>query len=317
MKTHALTEWGWDAYCDAGIEGTPDPLVVARVRQVGRQSVSLVGVEGEILLRFRDYRFPFKNIAIGDWLELQSDSNQPVRILPRRNELVRRASGSQYKPQCLAANLDQVAIVVAADHTLSESRIERCLVLANQSRVPAFVVLTKSDLCDDLANYVSRIRFIAPKTPCFPVDARETNSCSDLLSTLQVHQTVAMLGSSGVGKSTLVNTLSQESNLKTQGVREGDLKGRHTTVSRALVAIAGHGLIIDSPGLREFGLLHATEAINHVFEDVVALSKSCKFNDCSHRSEPGCEVQIAIEQGKLERRRINNYLRLVEESDGL
>ena len=284
-----------------------------RVTGIGRQSVNLITADGELTLPFRDFTFAFDELAIGDWLLLQRDTSQPKLILPRSNELVRRASGAVNKPQCLAANLNVVLIVAAADNTFNESRIERCLVLAAQCEVPPVVVLTKVDQNPQTEACVDQVKNLGAQVPVVSINGLDYNSCKSLLTHVSPEQTAALLGSSGVGKTTLVNTLSQQSQLRTQSVRAGDSKGRHTTVRRSLIMLENGGLVIDGPGLREFGLWGKREAIDSVFEDVLTLSRGCKFNDCSHEHEPSCAVQEAIQTGILTQRRVRNFQRLVAE----
>lgn len=313
MNTEGLKEWGWNPSLQNDLDSIDLDLQPARVISLRRQSLECQGLTGSHRILFQDHRFPFNEIAIGDWLGLDVDTLKPLALLPRTNELVRRASGTSNKPQCLAANLDGILIVVAADSGFNESRIERCLVLATQCQVPSRVVLTKVDLCLDTESFIGRLGSIPMDTSPIRINASDMRSCSVLSSLVASGETWVLLGTSGVGKSTLVNTLCGDERQRTQNVREKDSKGRHTTVSRSLTGIPGGGILIDGPGLREFGFWNAENHVNQVFADVNNLSRKCKFTSCSHTHEPGCQIREAVGKGKLTQRRVDNYKKILAE----
>ena len=252
--------------------------------------------------------------AIGDWLLVDPVTNNIVAQLPRRNWLQRRQSGMVQRAQVMTANFDHLFIVTSANQNFSESRLERGLVLASQGNVCATIVVTKADLCAELASYQDRAANMVALPECHWVNAKDQVQCQNLLEHIGFGQTIALIGSSGVGKSTLINSLTGTTKQATQSVRDKDSKGRHTTVSRSLIQLPTGSLIVDNPGIREIGVFDAQNAVAEVFQDIETLATGCRFANCRHENEPECAIKSALNSGALNRRRFENYQNLLEES---
>jgi ribosome biogenesis GTPase len=255
--------------------------------------------------------------AVGDWVALEQEAGRgrPVihAVLPRRTAFVRRAAGDHSVQQVLAANVDTVFLVMGLDRDYNPRRIERALVLAWESGADPVVLLNKADLCEDVEARRSEIEAAAPGVPVRVIAAKPGEGLEALEPWLERGRTVALLGSSGVGKSTLVNRLLGEDRQKTRAVRESDQRGRHTTTHRELVVLPGGGLLVDTPGLREIQLWASEEGLASAFGDVEALAPACRFRDCAHDAEPGCAVLAAVVKGELSGERLASYRKLLAE----
>ncbi|MEV6771054.1 ribosome small subunit-dependent GTPase A [Nocardia sp. NPDC051030] len=254
-------------------------------------------------------------LCTGDWVAL--DGNREVRqLLPRRTAIVRAAvsghsdSRARSADQVLAANVDTVLVCVPGDN-VDLGRIERMLALAWESGANPVVVVTKADLAEDLS--LDEVRAAAPGATVLAISASTGLGMEVLTAVLD--GTVALIGPSGAGKSTLANALLGSDVFATNAVREGDKRGRHTTVHRELRALPGGGTLIDTPGLRSVGLWDAAEGIGRTFSDIESLSAECRFGDCSHTGEPGCAVLAAIKSGVLPQRRLDSYRKLTRENE--
>ncbi|MDB5469052.1 MAG: ribosome small subunit-dependent GTPase [Caulobacter sp.] len=252
--------------------------------------------------------------AVGDWVALSMDRAQGTgtihAILPRRTAFVRRAADSLATVQVIASNIDVAFVVVSLNADLNARRIERYLAAAWQSGARPVVVLTKADLCEDLEAEVARVGALAGDCPVIAVSARQGTGLEALLAQVGPGETCVLIGSSGAGKSTLVNAFLGEARMATAAIREGDDKGRHTTSHRHLVLLPGGGLIIDTPGMREVGLIGEDDGLSEVFEDIEALIGQCRFSDCGHGGEPGCAVRGALESGALDADRWASFQKL-------
>ncbi len=252
------------------------------------------------------------HITVGDWVLLDS-KNRFVRRLERSSLFRRKAAGSKIAEQYIAANIDTVFIVCSLNQDFNLSRIERYLTLTREARVESVVVLTKADLCADPQEKRQQVQKLDPLLMVEYVNALDRQSAEVLSAWCGEGKTIAFLGSSGVGKSTLVNTLMQQEEQKTAGIRTDDDKGRHTTTSRSLHFLPNGGILLDTPGMRELQLADCQHGVSETFADIETLATRCRFSDCHHQGEPGCAVLLAVETGELDLRRLKNYLKLLKE----
>jgi len=276
----------------------------------GMIAIAGAGPEHMIPPRFPDSGVGENHPAVGDWMLLDRESREPVRILARQSLFKRRAPGNDRKQQLIAANVDTVFIVASCNEDFNLARLERYLVLAREVDVHPVVVLTKIDKADDPESFAVAARGLQPGLLVEPVNAKDPASVARLAAWCGEGQTVALLGSSGVGKSTLVNTLRGSDSLATQAVREADGKGRHTTTVRAMHRLDHGGWLLDTPGMRELQLTDAATGIAEVFDDIEALTLRCRFTNCTHEAEPGCAVREALAHGTLDRTRLERWRKL-------
>lgn len=255
--------------------------------------------------------------TVGDYVtvrEVENGDGQILRTLPRRSFFARRASGPTVKEQAIAANFDCVFLLQSMNQNFNLRRLERYLTLAWQSGAQPVIVLTKADLTDDRAAFLTQAERVAPGVAAHAVSAQTGEGLEQLAPYLQPGKTLVFLGSSGVGKSSLVNALAGEEVMATGGIRELDGKGRHTTTHRQLVRLQSGVLVIDTPGMRELGMAESSDGLESAFADVEALLGKCRFSDCSHEREPGCAIRAAIAAGELDASRWASYRKLRDES---
>jgi ribosome biogenesis GTPase len=307
---------GWNAYFSEQL--SPEEAAhthPVRVMSVHRGQIAVAGTELERLVtpHIQGARPSDDHPTVGDWLLIDNDTQLPVRILERKSLFKRRAPGDPRREQMIAANVDTVFIVASCNLDFSVARIERYLVLAREVEVNAVIVLTKIDLTDTPDQFVAAVRAIEPGLIVEAVDARLSGNVTCLAKWCGPGQTVAFLGSSGVGKSTLVNTLRGSDTIATQAVRASDDTGRHTTTVREMHRLPHGGWLLDLPGMRELQLANAAEGIADVFEDFEAAAQDCRFSNCSHGNEPGCAIRAAIEAGTLTLERFNRWQSLAAE----
>jgi ribosome biogenesis GTPase len=281
----------------------------ARVSARHRDRVELLGAEGEAGLELRP---DMPDITVGDWLLLEPGGGFG-RLLERQSVFRRKAAGRKAAEQLIAANVDTVFIVTSLNDDFNLNRIERYLSLVNEAGAEPVIVLTKADLCNDSNAFLQQVQALDSMLLVEVLNALDRQEIRRLKPWCGEGRTVALLGSSGVGKSTLVNTLLGRPIQDTAGVREDDSKGRHTTTGRSLHLIPGGGLLLDTPGMRELQLADCDEGVSSTFADITALSGQCRFGDCRHESEPGCAVQGAIAAGELAPRRLASYRKLMRE----
>ena len=250
-------------------------------------------------------------VTVGDWILLSADQYLPVRMLDRFGLFRRKAAGTGRQVQLIAANVDTLFILTSADDDFNIARLERYLTLAHEGSATPVIVISKADLRGDVQELASKARAIGVLVEA--VDARDPDSVAVLRPWCGAGQTVALVGSSGVGKTTLVNTLANTSQA-TQGIRESDSKGRHTTTSRSMHRLGVGGWLLDTPGMRELQLFDVQEALDDVFAEITELAVACRFSDCTHESEPGCAVRAAIDDGRIDADRLKRLKKLQSES---
>lgn len=314
--TLTLADCGWNAFFQSqlDIEESTEAIAV-RVMAVHRGGLDVLGPDFAGLLPpvSEGSDDPEDRATVGDWLLLDRESLRPRRRLDRVSLFKRRAAGTAREVQLIAANVDTLFIVSSCNQDFNEARLERYLALAREAEATPLVVLTKADLCDDPGSFARAAARLLPGLLVESLDARDPAAMAALRPWCGLGQTVALLGSSGVGKSTLVNSLTGRLDQATQGVRADDDKGRHTTTGRTLHRLPAGGWLIDTPGLRELQLLDVAAGLDEVFADVVELAQGCRFADCRHDGEPGCAVQAAIAAGRLDPARLRRQRKLVAE----
>ncbi len=308
-----LAALGWRPFFAEQL--TPGEAAAAqpvRVMAIHRGKIAIAGADGDALVapdlpRSDDAE---DQPAAGDWLLLDRATHKPRRLLRRASLFKRRAPGSGRRLQLIAANVDTLFVVAACHQDFNLARIERYLVLAREVAVRPVVVLTKADLVESPHRLADAARGLQPGLAVAVVDARDAAGVAALAGWCGPGQTVALLGSSGVGKSTLINTLRGSDRLATQPVRGGDGKGRHTTTAREMHRLEGGGWLLDTPGMRELQLSDAAAGLDELFDDVVALARDCRFSNCGHRGEPDCAVQAALRAGTLDPARLARWRKL-------
>ena len=296
---------------------------VGRVARLDRGWCTVVTTPAEATAGVGGRARTYGQVAVGDWVVLDDAGENVATVLARRSALMRRASfeGARAQAQVAAANIDHVFLVHALGTPPNQRRLERELVLVFESGAEPVVLLTKADVTDDVATALADVRAVALAVPVHAVSARQHLGLDELGRYTADHRTVVIVGASGVGKSTLVNALVGTERQRTGEVREGDQRGRHTTVASELVPLADGGFLIDTPGLRAVSLWSSDDDTPHgldrAFSDVVSLAEHCRFRDCAHESEPGCAVRAAVAEGRLPIERLLSWQRLSAELDAL
>ena len=273
----------------------------------------IAGISGKLAYHTDDLMsFP----AVGDWVMIdRTDSNSGhaviKNILGRKSVFVRQTAGTSNERQVVAANVDTIFICMSLNSDFNVRRIERYLAIAWDSMAVPVIVLTKSDLCDNLEEKLDELESVSMGIDVIVCSSENEDGYQDVNNYIKEGKTIAFIGSSGVGKSTLINKLAGDENQVVQEIRQGDDKGKHTTTYRQLKLLPNGGIVIDTPGMRELQLY--TGDLSRTFEDIEELALQCKYNNCSHTSEPGCMVRDAIERGILSEKRFFNYLKLQRE----
>jgi ribosome biogenesis GTPase len=309
LRSLGWDDWFDDAWAAIGAPGSP-----GRVARIDRGWSTIV--DGSVARRVRNLG---ADVAVGDWVVPSADQERVEHVLARRSAFVRRASfeGARAVSDTLASNIDVVFITHSVGSPPKQRRLERELVLAYDSGAEPVVVLTKADLVADALDARRQVADVGLAVPVVVTSGRRGDGIEDLRSYAAGNRTLAFLGSSGTGKSTLVNALLGSLVQATTAVREGDQRGRHTTVAAQLVALPGEGWLIDTPGVRAMSLWLSGDGIERAFADVFDLMEQCRFRDCKHDQEPGCAVRAAIEDGRLDPDRFASLERLVAEEAAL
>jgi ribosome biogenesis GTPase / thiamine phosphate phosphatase len=325
FQLRKLEDLGWSTFFQEHFQVLKVPdSVPARVTSESRGSFQVIGQPGELTavisgkmryLAEKENQYP----AVGDWVVVTPLVNEQRGIihavLPRKSKFSRKEAGARTEEQVVSANIDTVFVVSALDGGRSYNlrRFERYLTLAWNSGAIPVIVLNKADLCPDVNSYIQSVEEIAPGVSIHPVSARTRIGLDALRNYLTKGSTAAFLGSSGVGKSALINALLGQEKQETAEVRQDDRTGRHTTTKRELFLLPGGGVVIDTPGMREIQLWAGEEDLQGAFQDIEILAQECRFRDCSHKAEAGCAVKAAIDQGNLDPARLTSYHKLQNE----
>lgn len=306
-----LPDLGWSNFYQQQLDidefGTLNPV---RVSDVHRNRVEAFGVAGAVGLPMVAL-LAETGVTVGDWI-LLDQSGAVVRILERKSALKRRAAGDNPSAQLIAANVDSLFIVSSCNADFNIARMERYLALARQAQIEPVVVLTKADMCADPGEFRTRAEQALPGLFVETLDGTDPKAAEHLAPWCGRGQSIALLGSSGVGKTTLTNTLTG-ADAQTRGIREDDAKGRHTTTGRSTYRTLSGAWIIDTPGMRSLRLTDVADGVDQVFADLTDLARHCRFNDCAHDTEPGCAIQAAIKAGEMDPARLKRWQKLQRE----
>ena len=322
MKTPNLTllQLGWKPFFSKQVSAEEEGRCQAvRVMSVHRGKVTVQGegLDESISSSLPVPKGPEDRPTVGDWLLVDRESRKIVRILDRTTLFKRPAPGDDRRLQLIAANVDTLFVVTSCNQDFNVARLERYLVVAREVGVRPVIVLTKADLSKDAMGFLERARALQPGLQVELVNGREPESVACLAVYCGLGDTVALVGSSGVGKSTLVNTMRGSDSIATQAVREDDGKGLHTTIVREMHRLGfgpeGGGWLVDTPGMRELQMSEVTAGVAEVFDDIVAITLECRFTNCTHADEPGCAIRGAIAQGALEPARVDRWRKLAIE----
>ena len=287
----------------------------ARIAQIHRSHCIVWSNKGIETFEIGVFRDP-KNMAVGDWILIPNDGERPLRIFERETVLIRKAAGQRKHDQLIAANVDILFIVTSCNQDFNASRIERYLALAAEAKIKPVIVLTKMDLSDDVDSYKNQALKLQNELRVECVNAKDMSSLATLKTLCTEGHTIALIGSSGVGKSTLINSLTDADQL-TAEISEEDGKGKHITTSRSLHLLHDGGILIDTPGIRELQLTDAESGIEDTFDDVTQYLGVCKFTNCQHKTEKGCAIKNALDSGGLDPRRWESYQKLQNEQTQL
>jgi ribosome biogenesis GTPase len=307
-----LSPVGWTSDREAELPAGTEP---ARVARVDRGLLTVLAADGERRVRPAAALHDEAGVAspaVGDWVALRGEL--AVAVLPRRSAFTRTVAGRASSAQVVAANLDAVLVVDALAGEARLRRVERYLAVAWSSGATPVVVLTKADLCADVAAAVAEVAEDALGVEVLAVSSVTGEGLDAVRAVVGPGRTAAMVGPSGVGKSSLANALAGRTVAPTREVRDGDGRGRHTTTARQLHLLPGGGLLVDTPGMRELALYDDLDGVDTAYADVVALAASCRFRDCEHRTEPGCAVAAAIDDGTLDPARLVAWRKLQREA---
>ena len=318
-----LFKFGYNSFFESHFrEYSGDGYVPGRVAVQNKSNYVVYSEHGELTAEISG-KFMFDADAkedypaVGDWVVMRPllDEQKGIidAVLPRRTAFSRKEAGGKTEKQVLASNIDIVFIMTSLNHDFNLRRVERYLVLANESEINPVIVLSKSDLCEDVQDKVNEVKGVAKSVSVHAISSVMHEGIDLLKPYFTEGSTIAVLGSSGVGKSTFINVLLGSDELKTTEVSAYKDKGHHATTRRELILIPGGGLIIDTPGMRELQLWEGEGGLENLFDDIEELASQCKFSDCMHKSEPGCAIRRAIKKGDLDEDRYKSYLKMARE----
>ena len=303
-----LRALGWSKYfADQATSAALSKTPPVRITQVHRNTLHIQGVDLDMIIP------GLHGVTVGDWLLFDADTPRNSQLLSRKSLIKRRAPGHDRKEQLIAANLDTAFVVTSCNNDFSLARLERYVAMAHEAGVTPVIILSKIDLTTEASDFAAQAQSISPQLSVVCLDARSPEAVELLRPWCQAGQTVAFLGSSGVGKSTLTNSLAGNEAIATQDVRASDDKGRHTTTGRQLHILPSGCAVLDTPGMREIQLTDVSIGLEETFADLHALKQNCRFNDCAHKTEPGCAVQAAVASGEVDVPRLQRWLKLVAE----
>jgi ribosome biogenesis GTPase len=318
-----LETYGWDeSFAAAFAPHAAEGMEAGRVFLQHNRALMLYTASGELQAettgRLRYHARGAEDLpAVGDWVAFRRVGEEGKakihEILPRRSKFSRRAAGSETAEQIVAANVDTVFLVTGLDHDYNPRRVERYLIMAWESGAEPVVVLNKADLVEEAEGRRREIEGVAPGVPVLLLSAKRGVGVERLVPYVTRGRTVALMGSSGTGKSTITNRLLGAEVQRTQEVRLADARGRHTTTHRELFVLPGGGLVLDTPGMRELQLLVSERGLRETFEEIEGAAAACRFTNCGHEGEPGCAVRAALEDGRLDPERYENYRKMQAE----
>lgn len=323
MNTTDLTTFGWSQFFETSFKsyseiGYTCGRVVLEHKSLFRIHTEHGEVHGEISGKLRHEAVNRHDLpAVGDWVAIRArpEGGRALihAVLPRRTSFARKIAGARTEEQIVGANIDTVFLLTSLNQDFSLRRIERYLLVAWDSGANPIIILSKSDLCERVTDAINDVQAVAPGVPVHAISVVAGHGLQDLAQYFKRGRTVALLGSSGVGKSTLINHLTGIDHLKVQTVREHDDRGRHTTTHRELVLLPTGGLVLDTPGMRELQLWDGDESLHLVFDDIESLAANCFFTDCQHRDEPRCAIRAALQTGTIDAGRYQSYEKLQKE----
>jgi ribosome biogenesis GTPase len=318
-----LQQLGWNPHFAQALlsEAESNELIAARVAREDKTSYVVYAerraLRAHLRGALRHQALEREDLpAVGDWVAVRRADGQAAviqAVLPRLTSIARIAAGRSGERQLVAANVDRLFICMGLDQDFNPRRIERYLTVAYAGRVSPVVVLTKADMNAEIERHVAAVEAVAPGVAVLPVSSVTSAGVEELRRQVRPGLTIALVGSSGVGKSTLINAFLREERMKASAVREHDGRGRHTTTHRELLLLPGGGVLIDTPGMRELQLPAAGDALDATFADIEELAAGCRFRDCGHAGEPGCAVLAALESGELEAGRMESWRKQVRE----
>ncbi|WP_297421261.1 ribosome small subunit-dependent GTPase A [Clostridium sp.] len=320
-----IKKYGYNDFFERQVEKldiASTDLIPARVIEVQKEQYKIAAEYGENDAKLKGSLFYNENVynvypTVGDFVLVKHNplgEDVIYHVLDRKSKFSRLDSYNKVE-QIVAANFDCVFIMLSLNNDFNVKRTERYLAAAWQSGASPVIIMTKRDLCDDYDSYKEKVEEIAPFVPIIGVSSVTGEGLEELWTYAEPSKTIVFLGSSGIGKSSLVNALCGEKIMQVNTIREDDSKGRHTTTHRQLIKLKNHAMIIDTPGMRELGMWDVSEGLDIAFDDIEELAKKCKFKDCMHDKEPGCAVKAALEAGELSKKRWNNYLKLKKEAE--